>query len=176
MNAALLRGLFWTKAPRRAGVVLCAGLNVEDGMTQTGKREAREQAFFLVFEMSFGDGTAEELAEAAAESRDAKVVGYAKKAAETVREHWEELDEIIDRFSTRWKVGRLPRVTASVLRLAICEMTWLGVPTGAAIDEAVELTKKYGGDGDPAYVNGVLGGYARSRESAEEKEEQRDSE
>ena len=39
---------------------------------------------------------------------------------------------------------------------------------GAAIDEAVELTKKYGGDDDPAYVNGVLGGYARSREAGEE--------
>lgn len=148
-------------------------------MTQTTKRTAREQAFFLVFEMSFGDAPAEELAQAAAESRDAQLGGYAIKAAKAVREHWQELDEIIDRFSTRWKVGRLPRVTASVLRLAICEMTWLGVPTGAAIDEAVELTKKYGGDGDPAYVNGVLGGYARSREDPgegekEEKEEERE--
>lgn len=141
-------------------------------MTQTSKRAAREQAFFLVFEMSFGDGQAPaaELAQAAEEGRDAQVGGYAIKAAEAVREHWGELDEIIDRFSTRWKVGRLPRVTASVLRLAICEMTWLEVPTGAAIDEAVELTKKYGGDGDPAYVNGVLGGYARSREAEGEKE------
>lgn len=136
-------------------------------MTQTGKREAREQAFLLVFEMSFGDAPAQELADAAAEGRDAKAGGYALKAAAAVQEHWQELDELIDRFSTRWKVGRLPRVTASVLRLAICEMTWLGVPTGAAIDEAVELTKKYGGDGDPAYVNGVLGGYARSREGEE---------
>lgn len=141
-------------------------------MTQTSKRAAREQAFLLVFEMSFGDGPAPvaELAQAAAEGRDAKTDGYAVKAAAAVREHWEELDGIIDRFSTRWKVGRLPRVTASVLRLAICEMTWLDIPTGAAIDEAVELTKKYGGDGDPAYVNGVLGGYARSRGSEGEKE------
>lgn len=140
-------------------------------MAQTSKRAAREEAFLLVFEMSFGDDDAQELADAAAESRDAAVSGYAIKAAAAVREHWQELDEVIDRFSARWKVGRLPRVTASVLRLAICEMTWLGVPTGAAIDEAVELTKKYGGDGDPAYVNGVLGGYARSREPAEGKEE-----
>ena len=55
-----------------------------------------------------------------------------------------------------------------MLRLALCEMLWLEVPVGAAIDEAVELTKKYGGDDDPAYVNGVLGGYARSREAGEE--------
>lgn len=143
-------------------------------MTQTSKRTAREQAFFLVFEMSFGDAPVAELVQAAAEGRDAPLEpgGYAVKAAAAVREHWQELDEIIDRFSTRWKVGRLPRVTASVLRLAICEMTWLDVPTGAAIDEAVELTKQYGGDGDPAYVNGVLGGYARSREDPKEKEEQ----
>lgn len=145
-------------------------------MAQTSRSAAREEAFLLVFEMSFGDAAAQELADAAAEGRDAAVSGYAVKAAAAVREHWQELDELIDRFSTRWRVGRLPRVTASVLRLAICEMTWLGVPTGAAIDEAVELTKKYGGDGDPAYVNGVLGGYARSREAAEEKEETKDSE
>lgn len=140
-------------------------------MAQTSKRVAREQAFFLVFEMSFGDAPAQELAQAAAEGRDAKTDGYAIKAAQAVREHWEELDRIIDRFSARWKVGRLPRVTAAVLRLAICEMTWLDIPIGAAIDEAVELTKKYGGDGDPAYVNGVLGGYARSREGVAEEEE-----
>lgn len=137
-------------------------------MTQTTRQRAREQAFALVFEMIFNDAPVPELVEGAAQCRDITVERYAVKAAEAVREHWAELDSVIDRFSTKWKVSRLPKVTASVLRLAICEIAYLGTPTGAVIDEAVELTKKYGGDDDPAYVNGVLGGYARSREAAGE--------
>lgn len=141
-------------------------------MTQTTRREAREQAFALVFEMIFNDAPVQELVEGAAQCRDISIDRYAVQAAEAVREHWQELDGIINRFSDKWKVGRLPKVTVSVLRLAICEIAYLGTPTGAVIDEAVELTKKYGGDDDPAYVNGVLGGYARSREAAKESGEQ----
>lgn len=137
-------------------------------MTQTTRREAREQAFALVFEMIFNDAPVQELVDGAAQCRDIAIRPYAIQAATAVREHWAELDSVIDRFSTKWKVSRLPKVTASVLRLAICEIAYLDTPVGAVIDEAVELTKKYGGDDDPAYVNGVLGGYARSREGGGE--------
>lgn len=137
-------------------------------MAQTTRRESREQAFALVFEMIFNDAPVEELVEGAAQCRDISIGDYALEAAKAVRTHWEELDGIIRRFSAKWKLERLPKVTLSVLRLAICEIAFLGTPTGAVIDEAVELTKKYGGDDDPAYVNGVLGGYARSREAGEE--------
>ena len=119
-------------------------------MAKTAKREAREQAFALVFEMIFNNAPVEELVDSASQCRDIAVSGYAVKAASAVREHREELDAIIDRFSAKWKLNRLPKVTLSVLRLALCEMLWLEVPVGAAIDEAVELTKKYGGDDDPA--------------------------
>ena len=107
----------------------------------------------------------------AAQCRDISIGDYALEAAKAVRTHWEELDGIIRRFSAKWKLERLPKVTLSVLRLAICEIAFLGTPTGAVIDEAVELTKKYGGDDDPAYVNGVLGGYARSLAAAPKGEE-----
>ena len=109
--------------------------------------------------------------EGAAQCRDISIGDYALEAAKAVRTHWEELDGIIRRFSAKWKLERLPKVTLSVLRLAICEIAFLGTPTGAVIDEAVELTKKYGGDDDPAYVNGVLGGYARSLAAAPKGEE-----
>ena len=140
-------------------------------MTQITRREAREQAFALVFEMIFSDAPVEELVEGAAQCRDISIGDYALEAAKAVRTHWEELDGIIRRFSAKWKLERLPKVTLSVLRLAICEIAFLGTPTGAVIDEAVELTKKYGGDDDPAYVNGVLGGYARSLAAAPKGEE-----
>ncbi len=140
-------------------------------MGQTTRRESREQAFALVFEMIFNDAPVEELVEGAAQCRDISIGDYALEAAKAVRTHWEELDGIIRRFSAKWKLERLPKVTLSVLRLAICEIAFLGTPTGAVIDEAVELTKKYGGDDDPAYVNGVLGGYARSLAAAPKGEE-----
>ena len=140
-------------------------------MAQTTRRESREQAFALVFEMIFNDAPVEELVEGAAQCRDISIGDYALEAAKAVRTHWEELDGIIRRFSAKWKLERLPKVTLSVLRLAICEIASLGTPTGAVIDEAVELTKKYGGDDDPAYVNGVLGGYARSLAAAPKGEE-----
>ncbi len=136
-------------------------------MAPITRREAREQAFALVFEMIFNDAPVDELIQGAAQCRDITIDPYAVEAAAAVREHQEELDAVIDRFSSKWKVGRLPKVTVSILRLAICEMDYIeGVPVGAVINEAVELAKKYGGDEDPAYVNGVLGGYARSREAA----------
>ena len=140
-------------------------------MAQTTRRESREQAFALVFEMIFNDAPVEELVEGAAQCRDISIGDYALEAAKAVRTHWEELDGIIRRFSAKWKLERLPKVTLSVLRLAICEIAFLGTPTGAVIDEAVELTKKYGGADDPAYVNGVLGGYARSLAAAPKGEE-----
>ncbi len=131
-------------------------------MAQITRREAREQAFALVFEMIFHDAPVEELIDGAAQCRDITVDRYAREVAETVRARRDELDDVIHRFSTKWKLNRLPRVTISILRMAVCEIAFLGTPVGAVIDEAVELTKKYGGDDDPAYVNGVLGGYARS--------------
>ena len=131
-------------------------------MAQITRREAREQAFALVFEMIFNNAPVEELVEGAAQCRDILVDDYARTAAEMVRARRDELDSVIDRFSTKWKPHRLPKVTLGILRLEVCEIAFLGTPVGAVIDEAVELTKKYGGDDDPAYVNGVLGGYARS--------------
>ena len=139
-------------------------------MAQVTRREAREQAFALVFEMIFNDAPVEELVDGAAQCRDIVVDGYARQIAETVRARRDELDDVIHRFSTKWKLNRLPKVTVSVLRLAICEIAFLGTPVGAVIDEAVELTKKYGGDDDPAYVNGVLGGYARSLAAEKDRE------
>ena len=141
-------------------------------MAQITRREVREQAFALVFEMIFHDAPVEELVDGAAQCRDLAVDDYARAAAENVRAHRDELDSVIDRFSAKWKPYRLPKVTLAVLRLAVCEIAFLGTPVGAVIDEAVELTKKYGGDDDPAYVNGVLGGYARSL--AEEKSGEKD--
>lgn len=128
------------------------------------RREAREQAFALVFEMCFQNLPVKELAENAADSLELAIDDYAIEAAQAVQRNCAAIDRIIEQHSTKWKLGRLPKVTLAVLRLAIGELDFVeGVPEGAVINEAVELAKKYGGEEDSAYVNGVLGGYVRSK-------------
>lgn len=83
----------------------------------------------------------------------------------------DDLNEIIQKFSIGWDVKRISRLTRSVMQLAIFEILYVDdVPTGVAISEAVRLAKKYDGDDTGAFVNGILGAYARSL-TAEKTEE-----
>ena len=73
----------------------------------------------------------------------------------------EDLNETIQKFSIGWDVKRISRLTRSVMQLAIYEILYVeDVPTGVAISEAVRLAKKY--DDTGAFVNGILGTFARS--------------
>ena len=75
----------------------------------------------------------------------------------------DDLNEIIQKFSIGWDVKRISRLTRSVMQLAIFEILYVeDVPTGVAISEAVRLAKKYDGDDTGAFVNGILGAFARS--------------
>ena len=75
----------------------------------------------------------------------------------------EDLNETIGKFSIGWDVSRISRLTRAVMQLAIFEIQWVeDVPTGVAVSEAVRLAKKYDGDDTGAFVNGILGAYARS--------------
>ena len=68
-----------------------------------------------------------------------------------------EIDQMLNDLSTGWKTSRMNRVDLTILRLAIYEVKWdEDVPTAVAINEAVELAKKYSSDSGPAFVNGVL--------------------
>lgn len=131
------------------------------------RREAREQALSLIFEMNFNDNTVEDMVDNAMLFRDETIDDYAVRIAQQVRLHTENLLELIGKNSTRWKVNRLPRVSLSILELAMVELVYIkDVPVGAVINEAVELAKKYAGEEDASYINGVLGGYVRSLDAA----------
>lgn len=127
------------------------------------RHDAREQAYLIVFEAEFApDSPPEELIEAAEEARDIKIDDYARKAATACINNLGDIDAVISRYSDKWKIDRLPHTTLAALRLAVCEIKYLGEPHGAIINEAVELAKRYGADEDASFVNGVLGGYAKS--------------
>ena len=75
----------------------------------------------------------------------------------------EELNAQIQKFSIGWDVGRISRLTRCVMQLAIYEILYAeDVPTGVAISEAVRLAKKYDSSETGAFVNGILGSFARS--------------
>lgn len=69
-----------------------------------------------------------------------------------------EIDRLINEKSTDWKTKRMNKVDLAILRLAVYEMKWdEDIPTGVAINEAVELAKRFSGSDGPAFINGVLG-------------------
>ena len=75
----------------------------------------------------------------------------------------EELNATIQQFSIGWDVSRISKLTRSIMQLAIYEIQYAeDVPTGVAISEAVRLAKKYDNEDTGAFVNGILGAYARS--------------
>jgi len=80
----------------------------------------------------------------------------------------EMLDTQIQKYSIGWDVSRISRLARSVMQLAIFEILFVeDVPTGVAVSEAVRLAKKYDGDDTGAFVNGILGSFARSLSSEE---------
>lgn len=82
---------------------------------------------------------------------------YIEKKHTAIVEKVEEIDAMLNEHTTGWKTSRMNRVDLTILRLAVYELTWdEEVPVGVAINEAVELAKKYSSDEGPAFVNGVL--------------------
>ena len=75
----------------------------------------------------------------------------------------EELNEVIRKFSIGWDITRISKLDRCILQLAIYEILYVeDVPTGVAVSEAVRIAKKYDGDDAGAFINGILGSFARS--------------
>lgn len=87
---------------------------------------------------------------------------YIRQLTKLVYEHRPELDDIISRYSSGWKINRISSMTKEILRCAICEILYIeDVPENAAINEAVELTKRFAEEDSGSFVNGILGKYVK---------------
>lgn len=96
---------------------------------------------------------------------------YIDSVVSGVANRTEDLNGEIQKYSIGWDVSRISRLTRCVLQLAIYEILYVeDVPTGVAISEAVRLAKKYDGDDTGAFVNGILGSFARALEAARTEE------
>ena len=125
------------------------------------RTELREHIFKIVFQVEFNNSEEmpeqlelylEELHNAKDKDRE-----YIKNKYEAVVAHLPEIDEMLNRISTSWKTNRMNKTDLAILRLAVYEVCWdEDVPTKVAINEAVELAKKFSGEDAPAFINGVL--------------------
>ncbi len=133
------------------------------------RSESREAAFVLAFEQFFlSDESAEDIIAGASECGTLRMSQYALNVFRQVCERAPALDEQIARHLKGWTLERISPVCRSILRVALAEIAADFCPVGVAINEAVELAKKYGTDDDYAFVNGLLGAVAKELGTPEE--------
>ena len=133
------------------------------------RREQREHIFKLLFMAEFN--SEEEMDEQLAmyfdslEEVEEKDTEYMSEKYKNVLEHLGEIDELLNETSKGWKTKRMSRVDLTALRLAVYELKFdTDVPTRVAINEAVELAKRFVGVASGSFVNGILGKIARVEE------------
>ena len=89
-------------------------------------------------------------------------IAYIDTVVAGVANRTEELNAQIQKYAIDWDVSRISRLARTIMQLAIFEIQYVeDVPTGVAISEAVRMAKMYDGDDTGAFVNGILGAYAR---------------
>lgn len=130
------------------------------------RRELREHLFRMLFRKEFHDQV--ELSEQidfyfdSLESPREKDMVYLKERFQNIMDHLSEIDEIIEANAEGWKLNRLGKIDLTILRLATFELKFdEEIPTGVAINEAVEIAKIFGEDQSPSFVNGILAKVAK---------------
>ncbi len=130
------------------------------------RRGMREQIFKLLFRVEFN--AREEMSEqevlffedeenSGEESENALISRKFNKILEKLG----DIDKVLNDKVQGWNTSRMGKVDLTILRLAVYEMIYdEEIPTGVAINEAVELAKKFGQDSSPSFINGVLAKFA----------------
>lgn len=142
------------------------------------RNTAREIAVHLAYELSFTDLSPEELTrERLSKERFATLSGedalyaeapgaaqaeYIRTLVAGVAEHAPELDGYIAKYAKGWSFERIPLVASAIMRVAMYEVLYRAdIPNGAAINEAVEIAKKYETGETVKFINGILGSFVR---------------
>ena len=122
------------------------------------RRQAREIAFQFVYSRAAeGAGQGRDDFNAFCRSFDYEADDFAWDIASGTLTSLSELDEAINAVSKNWRVERMPKVDLAILRLGTYEIRHRDdVPKSVAINEAIELAKKFGAEGSPGFVNGIL--------------------
>ncbi|MTI84159.1 MAG: transcription antitermination factor NusB [Firmicutes bacterium] len=124
------------------------------------RRQAREFAMQILFEIQLGNGDVEAVLERNRREKKLKETdtSFLQQLVHGVLDNISTLDDIIARLSREWDVKRLALVDKTLLRICLFEMLYLpDIPYNVSINEAIELAKVYSGDDSPKFINGILG-------------------
>jgi N utilization substance protein B len=98
-----------------------------------------------------------------------KAIPYAQKLLHGVHEKREAINQLISRYAENWRLERMSVIDRNILRLAVFELHFTDdVPTSVAINEAVEIAKRYSTDDSGSFINGILDAMARAENSGAE--------
>lgn len=127
----------------------------------------RELAFKLVYEMEVQKEESEEELNVFLENNEISeedVIAYLKKITLGIKENSNEIDELISKnLKNNWSLNRISKINLSLIKIAIYEMLYTEVPYKVAINEAVELAKKYADDSSPVFINGILASVVKEK-------------
>ncbi|MCR4944046.1 MAG: transcription antitermination factor NusB [Clostridium sp.] len=125
------------------------------------RKNSREKAMELAFGMELSKDTPDEALETFVDNFEGNInnldLGYIKEVLYGIESKKEELDSIIKDNLQNWKIERIAKINLTILRLAVLEMKYIeDVPSKVALNEALELTKKYSDEKSVSFVNAVL--------------------
>jgi len=137
------------------------------------RSEARELLMQILFQMDAQDDHSEALKDLFLSGKNIpeQHQEYITQLFSIVKEHLPELDDRINKHSEKWTTQRMPKPDLAILRLATAEILYAkDIPDAVAIDEAVELSKKFGCESSHKFVNGVLGNISKEIAAIRENE------
>ncbi len=122
------------------------------------RRESRESAFKMAFPLSlYENSTSDEYIESLKETDEIKLDEFSEKLFRETNDNLSVIDSLIEKSLKDWQISRIPKVSLAVLRISVAQLCYMKeIGESVVINEAVELTKKYGGDDDYSFVNGSL--------------------
>ena len=130
----------------------------------------RELAFKLVYEIEVQKESEEEQLEIFIENNDImdeKVVEYLKDIKKGIKENEDEINRLItSNLKDNWSLNRISKINLSLIKIAIFEMVYQNLPYKVAINEVVELAKKYADDSAPVFINGILASVVKEKFSS----------
>lgn len=134
-------------------------------MTRT---EARELLMQLLFQMELQNDYSDVIQNQYIEGHFQKSgqKEFACQLLQAVTEHLSQIDDKINRYSTKWNTSRMPKVDLTITRLALGEILYMDqIPDAVAINEAVDMAKKYGDENSRKFINGILGQIVKNKDA-----------
>lgn len=136
------------------------------------RTEARERIMQLLYQMDIQGDYSREFWERYIETNFQKNSqrDYAEQLSYAVAEHIGEIDERLNAISSRWNTRRMAKVDLAIARLALGEIFYMdGIPEAVAINEAVDLAKKYSTEDSRRFINGILGQIVKKKDEPNSK-------